>query len=74
MPFYTKPGSKEPTVSIIKDAIMPHNTYKTEGGKLLYVHDVQGQKVTYYQVGSTERAECSLGRFASRIVSIEPNQ
>jgi len=61
-------------VSIIKDAIQPQQTYKTEGGKLLYVHDVQGQKVTYCQVGSVEWAECSLGRFASRIASIEPNQ
>lgn len=61
-------------MGIIKDAILPQTTYKTDGGKLLYVHDVEGQKVTYCEVGSVERAECSLGRFASRIVSIEPNQ
>lgn len=61
-------------MGIIKDAIVPEATYKTDGGRLLYVHDVQGQKVTYCEVGSVERAECSLGRFASRIASIEPNK
>lgn len=61
-------------MSILRDAVQPQRTYKTQGGKLLYVQDVEGQKVTYCQVGSVNRQECALGRFAAHIVSIEPNQ
>ena len=39
-----------------------------------HVGGVSGQKVTYCEVGNIERRECSLGRFASRIATIEPNQ
>lgn len=61
-------------MAIIRDAIMRQQTYKTEGGKLVYVQEVEGQKVTYCQVGSIHRQECSLNRFAALVASIEPNQ
>ena len=61
-------------MAIGKAQITAQTTFKTEGGKLLYVHELSGQKVTYCEVGNIERRECSLGRFASRIATIEPNQ
>lgn len=57
-----------------RDKIKPQRTYRTEGGRLLYVHDLSEQKVIYCDVGSIDRHKCSLGRFASRIVSEAPNQ
>lgn len=57
-----------------KDEITPQHTYRTEGGKLLHVQAVHGQKVVYCEVGSVDRLECSLGRFASRIAAEVPNQ
>lgn len=54
-------------MSLHTSRIHRQQTYRTEGGKLLYVQEVEGQKVTYNEVGSVERRECSLGRFASRI-------
>ena len=50
-----------------RSRIFSQQTYRTEGGKLVYVQEVEGQKVTWNEVGSTERHETSLGRFASRI-------
>ena len=61
-------------MSFLPEAISAEQTYRTEGGKLLYVHDVNGQKVIYCERGSIERHECSLRRFASRIVSEVHNQ
>lgn len=57
-----------------KDELTPQHTYRTEGGKLLYIHAIHGQKVVYCEVGSVDRLECSLGRFASRIAAEVPNQ
>ena len=56
-----------------REKIRAQRTYRTEGGKLLYVQDITGQKVTFCEVGSVERGEASLGRFASRIVAETPN-
>jgi hypothetical protein len=57
-----------------RSKIKAQQTYKTEGGLLLYVQAIEGQRVIYCHVGQIVRQECSLGRFASRIASIEPNQ
>ena len=57
-----------------RDQITSQCTYKTATGKLLYVQDVTGQKVTYCVVGDVERHERSLGFFASHVVEQVPNQ
>ncbi len=50
-----------------RSRIFRQQTYRTEGGKLVYVQEVEGQKVTWNYVGDTERRETSLGRFVARI-------
>lgn len=57
-----------------KDEVKAQHTYKTEGGLLLYIHELSGQRVVYCHVGQVVRQECSLGRFASRIAAEVPNQ
>lgn len=57
-----------------RDEIKAQQTYRTEGGKLYYVQDLSGQKVTCNEVGSVDRVELSLGRFAARVVAAEPNR
>lgn len=57
-----------------KDQIKVQRTYRTFGGKLYYVQDLHGQKVTVNEVGFLERMDISLGRFASRVESEVPNK
>lgn len=56
------------------DQIKIQRTYKSKGGGLYYVQDICGSKVTYSPVGSTDRAEASMRRFASRMDEEVPNQ
>lgn len=49
-------------------------TYRTPGGLLLYVQHIDGNKVTYNKVGTVDRFEASLRRFASTSVRQVPNQ
>lgn len=49
-------------------------TYKLYTGSLVYVQDIQGQKVICNRVGDVDRKTISLGRFAAMCVSEEPNQ
>ena len=57
-----------------KDQIKPQRTYRAARGKLLYVQDITGQRVTYCVVGSVDRSEASLGRFAAMVDAEVPNQ
>lgn len=57
-----------------RELIKPQRTYRTSSGVLLYIHGLSGQKVTFCEVGSTDRHEASLGRLAARIDAEVPNQ
>lgn len=60
--------------TLARSEIRPQQTYKLYTGSLVYVQDIQGQKVICNRVGDVDRKTISLGRFAAMCVSEEPNQ
>ncbi len=61
-------------MTVERERIKAEHTYRGLGGRLYYVHALNGQKVTFCEVGSVDRQEASLGRFCSRIVAEVENQ
>jgi hypothetical protein len=49
-------------------------TYQTPSGMLLYVQQISGKKVTYSKVGTVDRFESSINRFAATSVRQVPNR
>ncbi len=57
-----------------RQQIKCQQTYRTNNGLLLYVQDIDGQRVVYCHVGQIMRLESSLGRFAAMVDAEAPNQ
>lgn len=57
-----------------RDQIHAQRTYRSEGGKLLYVQEICGSNVIWCEVGNVDRRATSLKRFASRMCAEVPNQ
>ena len=61
-------------MSLPRETIRSQQTYRMASGRLVYVQDMNGQKVTYTKVGEVDRYEVSLGRFAAFVTAAVPNQ